>query len=312
MTTHHWQHDFERWIEDGTALSTRRAYQRDVTYYWRWVNKHFDEAEHYPTTVENVLQFCLYHIDNDSPYPLKLSTLRRYLASLSIKHKEHGVENPTTDGKVRLLLRRAKAAKQEQANKKAAITLNILNALLTTCENDLTGVRDKAILLLGFAAGGRRRTEIANIRIEDLEKTKDGYLLTIKRSKTDQTGKGFIVPVFGQAACALKGWLIKSGLRAGPLFRGIKSNDTFYDAISPRTINLIVKRRIKIIGLNPENFGAHSLRAGFITESSNQGINLTEAMMLSGHKSIKVAQGYCRETNLQTNKASRLIKSHFN
>ena len=306
-TTPQWQHDFERWIEDGTAKSTRRAYQRDVAYYWRWIKTHFNEDESYPTTVEHVLQFCLYHIDSHSPSPLKLSTLKRYLASLSIKHKEHGVDNPTTDGKVRLLLRRAKTAKQEQAQKKDAITLDILNALVATCDTTITGIRDKTILLVGFAAGGRRRAEIANIRIEDLNKTKDGYLLTIRKSKTDQNGEGFTVPVFGQAALALNAWLIKSGLRTGPLFRGIKSNDAFYDAISARTINLIVKRRIKMIGLNPESFGAHSLRAGFITESSHQGINLTEAMMLSGHKSLKIAQGYCRETNLQTNKASRLI-----
>jgi len=306
-TTPQWQQDFERWIEDGTSASTRRAYQRDVHYYWHWVKTHFDIVEHYPTSIEHVLQFCLYHIDSHSPCPLKLSTLRRYLASLSIKHKEHGVMSPTAHGKVRLLLRRAKAAKQEHTDKKAAITLDILNALIATCDSSVTGIRDKAILLVGFSAGGRRRAEIVNIRVEDLNKTKDGYLLTIQKSKTDQTGKGFIVPVFGQAAFALKAWLIKSGLRSGPLFRGIKPNDDFYEAISPRTINLIVKRRIKMIGLNPESFGAHSLRAGFITESSNQGINLTEAMMLSGHKSIKVAQGYCREINLQTNKASHLL-----
>jgi len=306
-TTTKWQQDYDRWIEDGISASTRRAYKRDIAYYWSWIKEHHNEDICYPASSDAVLQFCLYHIDINSPYPLKLSTLRRYLASLSVAHKELGHPSPTTNPKVKMLLRRARAAKQEQLNKKAAITLDILQALIATCDDSLTDLRDKAVLLVGFAAGGRRRSEIVSIQLDDLKLIQEGYTLTIRRSKTDQLGDGHTVPLYGKAAVALKTWLVKSGIRKGPLFRGIKPNNDLYDAISPRTINLIVKRRIKMIGLNPESFGAHSLRAGFITESSVQGINLTEAMMLSGHKSIKVAQGYCRETNLQTNKASRLI-----
>ena len=302
-----WEQDFNQWIESGTSQSTRRAYIRDVIYYWHWINAQYKEEEHYPASPERIIQFCLFHIDPNSPQPLKLSTIRRYLSSLSIRHKELGVHNPITHPQVKLLLRRAKAAKQEQPNKKSAITLDILEALINTCDDSITGLRDKTILLVGFAAGGRRRSEIANLCVEDLEQVENGYILTIKKSKTDQFGKGHRVPVYGRAATALKAWIIKSGIRKGHIFRGIKSNNSLYEKISPRTINLIVKRRIEIMGLNPGHFGAHSLRAGFLTESSHQGINLTEAMMLSGHKSIKVAQGYCQDNYFQNNKASQLI-----
>ena len=302
-----WEQDFNQWIENGTSSSTRRAYNRDVIYYWRWVNTHYKEEERYPTSAERIIQFCLSHIDPNSPQPLKLSTIRRYLSSLSIRHKELGVNNPTNHPKVKILLRRAKAAKQEQPNKKDAITLDILGALINTCDDSLTDTRDKAVLLVGFSAGGRRRSEISSLCIEDLELVDDGYILTIKKSKTDQFGKGLRVPVYGKAAIALKTWLIKSGIRKGAVFRGIKANNELYGAISPRTINLIVKRRIEMIGLNPEHFGAHSLRSGFLTETSHQGINLSEAMMLSGHSSIKVAQSYCRDNYFKSNKASHLI-----
>lgn len=302
-----WQDDYDHWIEEGTAASTRRAYSRDVNYFWGWMKTHLHEDEHYPVSVEHLLQFCLYHIHETSPSPLKLSSLRRYLSSISLMHMDKGVNNPTRSEKLKLLLRRAKAAKQEQPNKKAAITLAILKAMIETCDESLTGIRDKAVLLVGFASGGRRRSEITEFNVEDLTPVDDGYLITLKKSKTDQQGEGKTVPIYGDAATALKVWLVKSGLRKGPLFRGIKSNDTFYDAISPRTINLIVKRHIKKIGLNAVEFGAHSLRAGFITESSHQGINLTEAMMLSGHKTIKIAQGYCHDNSLHANKASHLV-----
>ena len=302
-----WQDDYDHWIEEGTATSTRRAYSRDVTYFWVWMKKQLNEKEHYPVSSEYLIQFCLYHINANSPSPLKLSTIRRYLSSLSLMHMDKGMENPTRSEKLKLLLRRAKAAKKEQPNKKAAITLDILKSMINTCDESLTGIRDKAILLVGFASGGRRRSEITEFNVEDLTLVDDGYLIELKKSKTDQEGEGKTVPVFGDAATALKVWLVKSGLRQGPLFRGIKSNDTFYNAISPRTINLIVKRHIKMIGLNADEFGAHSLRAGFISESSHQGINLTEAMMLSGHRSIKVAQGYCQANKHQHNKASHLL-----
>lgn len=303
-----WEQEFNNWIDKGTSSSTRRARKRDVRYFWNWLKMHHHEDEVYPARVEHILQFCLYHIKEDSPYPLKLSTVRRYLDSLSVIHSEQGLQSPTQNPKVKMLLRRAKAAKKEKPNKKAAITLDILKALIETCDDSLIGIRDKAILLMGFASGGRRRSEITQFHTENLQLVDDGYLITIHKSKTDQQCEGQTVPVFGEAACALKTWLLKSGLRQGPLFRGIKPNDLFYKGISGRTINLIVKRRITLIGLNPDEFGAHSLRAGFLSESSYQGINLTEAMMLSGHKSIKTAQGYCRDNQFTHNKASHLLK----
>lgn len=302
-----WEQDFERWIESGISQSTKRARHRDVIFYWKWVKTHHNEDESYPAKVEHILQFCLYHIKDDSPYPLKLSTLRRYLGSLSVIHTEQGLQSPTQNPKVKILLRRAKAAKKEKPNKKAAITLDILKALLETCDDSLMGIRDKAILLVGFASGGRRRSEISQFNVEDLHVVEDGYLITMNTSKTDKNCEGKTLPIFGEAAHALKIWLIKSGLRQGPLFRGIKPDNSFYPTISGRTINLIVKRRIALMGLNPDDFGAHSLRAGFLTESSHQGINLTEAMMLSGHRSYSIAQGYCRDNIFRNNKASYLV-----
>lgn len=301
-----WEQEFNEWVTNGTSKSTRRAYNRDVAYFWKWVKNNLKQDKSYPATTEQVIQFCLYHIDINSPYPLKLSTLRRYLSSVSIRHSELGLISPSIHPKVKVLLRRARAAKKESPSKKEAITVDILNLLSETCDQSYNGTRDKAILLVGFSAGGRRRSEIINFNYEDLKIVEKGYLLNVKSSKTDQFGDGLVAPIYGHAAVALKCWLVKSGIRKGPLFRGIKPNNTFYDSISARTINLIVKRRIKMIGLNPDHYGAHSLRSGFLTESARQGINISEAMLLSGHKSIKTAQGYCRTNKIENNKASFL------
>ena len=88
--------------------------------------------------------------------------------------------------------------------------------------------------------------------------------------------------------------LPKSGISKGHVFRGIKRNDSLNEKITGKTINDIVKRRIKLIGLNPDNYGAHSLRSGFITECIEQGISLEQAMRFSGHRSRNIAHKYYR------------------
>lgn len=290
-----WQADFDKWIEDGTAISTRRAYDRDIAYFWSWVSQHLTLKENtYPVTPEVVIRFCLYHLSEQSPKRLKVSTLRRYLSSVSVGHKEAGFASPTTNAQVKLLLKRAKAARVERPQQKAAITRDILDKMLATCDNTLIGVRDRALLLVAFCSGGRRRSEIANLTTQDITKTKDGYLITLAKSKTDQQADGFSVPITGEAALALKQWLLKSGIREGKLFRGIKSDLTLYPSISGTSIYKIVKKRIKLIGLDETLYSAHSLRAGFITESVNSGKTIFEAMQYSGHRDPETAQSYIR------------------
>jgi len=317
-----YQTQYDQLIQAGTAQSTRRAYSRDTRYFFAWLKASLNQDEHYPVTVETVCRFILDHV-NGLPTdveqslrhkkrkmtdgPLKISTIRRYLVSLSVAHAEHGVPSPTLDTRVKLLLRRAAAAKPHMPHQKSAITLDILKQLISMCDDSLRGRRDKAILLVGFASGGRRRSELSNMCIEDLEKVDEGYLMHIRQSKTDQEGQGHTVPVFGEAAVALSEWLVKSGIRAGYLFRGIKPNDSFFKKLSGHGINEMLKNRIKAIGLNKEAFGAHSLRAGFITEAGRNGFNLKDAMQLSGHANSEVARKYYRATQLLHNPSAKLI-----
>lgn len=290
-----WRADFDLWIEKGTAPSTRRAYDRDITYFWQWAEENLSIYKStYPVTPEVIIQFCLYHLNENSTKRLKVSTLRRYLASVSVAHKEAGFNSPTTNEQVKLLLKRAKAARIERPIQKAAITRDILDKLLATCDNTLLGVRDRALLLVAFCSGGRRRSELVNLEVNDLEQTKEGYLLTLKKSKTDQEADGFTVPVTGEAAIALKQWLLKSGIREGRLFRGIKSDITLYPGITGTGVYKMIKKRIRMIGLDENIYSAHSLRAGFITESVNNGKTLYETMQYSGHRDPETAQSYIR------------------
>lgn len=317
-----WQKTFNAIIEAGTAKSTRRAYKRDLTYIEGWNELTFGTALTLPVSEAVVIRFVLDHVDTMNmdvetalittglkrqPGPLKISTLRRYLSTLSVIHQTAGFESPTHSPRVKLLLRRVRNARQEQPKKKAAITKSILNDLISTCSDDLRGIHDAALLCVGFATGGRRRSELASLQIEDLEKIDNGYLLHLRRSKTDQGGNGRVLPVLGMAAWRLNRWLLKSGLRQGNLFRGISKSDTLTRSITGRTINSIIKRRAELAGLDPTCFGAHSLRAGFLTEAARRGTPLGDAMELSGHRSQEIAGGYYRAATLTENPAARLL-----
>ena len=294
-----WQSTFDSFIDAGTSASTKRAYSRDANYFWSWVKLHLDQDESYPTTVDSILAFCVYHVAPESPRPLKVKTLRRYLAMLSVAHALHGLDSPTKNPKVKLLLRRIKSAKKEQSIGKAPITKDILDDMVNTCNASLGGCRDKALLLLAFYGGGRRRQELSDMRADDLTITPEGYLLNIVKSKTDQQADGLTVPLTGETALAVKTWLLQSGIREGKLFRGLKPGNTLHKGITGKAINNMVKRRIKKIGLNEKHFGAHSLRAGFMTTMTQNGMSIHEAMLYSGHKDIKTAQHYVRLPELK-------------
>lgn len=317
------QQAYQATLLAGTARSTRRAYERDVRYFWAWAKHALTLPLRYPVSLETVLRFILDHAGHMDPVleqqlvskglrtrtgPLRVRTIRRYLASLSVAHSSRGFESPMSSSQVSLLLRRLQRV---QANlptrRKAAITAPMLKEMVATCENNLRGCRDKAILLVGFAAGGRRRSELVSLQVEDLKKIEGGYLLHLRASKTDPGGQGLEVPVLGEAAKALSTWLVRSGLRQGHLFRGIGRDGKLNDGISGRTINRIVKRRAEKAGLDAHALGAHSLRSGFITESGRQGAALGDAMALSGHRNNEVALGYYRDGELLANPAARLL-----
>jgi len=308
------QNRIDSLIQAGTAENTRRAYASDIKRFWAWADQTLGIQTIYPIQVNVILQFIMDHLPlDDNEQILKISTIQRYLASISVYHQEHGHPTPTTDPQAKLLLRRAKRALANQRpNKKAPITIEILQRLLAACDpNTLRGLRDRTILSLGFSCGGRRRDELAHLQYNDLTKTSDGYLLTISRSKTDQEQRGLTVPVTGQAVTYLDAWLLASGIRKGYLFRGIKPNGELNKGIDGRTINRIVKHYIEKIGLDPDLYGGHSLRAGFLTSTAELNIPLHQAMELSGHKDMSIASSYVHSTGLQQNPALNLLEQRL-
>lgn len=119
---------------------------------------------------------------------------------MSSVKQEHGGKSILAQPQIRLLLRRARLAKagKNAPEKKDAITLDILNQLVASCGNRIHDVRDKALLYVGFAFGGHRRSELTKLRVEDITLVDKHIVIRIRKSKTDQAGDGFEVPLFGK------------------------------------------------------------------------------------------------------------------
>jgi integrase len=205
----------------------------------------------------------------------------------------------------------------------------VLDRLLATCRSDrLADTRDLAILLLAFASGGRRRSEVARLRVEQLSDeapvpldpqnaqspTLPCVAIQLGRTKTSVADEAGRVVLVGPPVAALREWLERADIGKGPIFRSkgpiFRAIDRWEAveerALTPQSINLIVTRRCALAGLEAKEFSAHGLRSGYLTEAAPQGVALPEAMQQSQHRSVQQAAGYYNEAERSLGKAVRL------
>ena len=252
-------------------------------------------------------------------------TVRRRLTSWSILTRWRGLKGSFSDPSLKSALRLAvrAAARPRQRKSKKAVTGDVLAKLLAACAGDrLVDVRDHALLLMAFASGGRRRSEVANLRTEDLVDEEPVRTdptdanspplpcLTIHlgRTKTSTADDDEHVMLIGRPVTALKQWLAEAGIDSGAVFRKIDQwGNVDRRGLTPQSVNLILKARAKQAGLDPAAFSAHGLRSGYLTEAANRGIPLPEAMQQSLHKSVTQAASYYNNADRKNGRAARLF-----
>lgn len=327
-------------LAEAASANTTRSYATALRYWAAWFRARYAQPLALPVPEATVIQFIVDHmarrprsgLANDLPAavdrvlvaagvkarlgPLKLSTVVHRVAVLSRAHVlRKAAPNPCEQPSVRHLLsrgRRAAVKRGERPRKKTAITRTELEAMLATCDDSLEGIRDRAILLFGFASGGRRRSEIAAADMSSLTRAgADAFLFRLEHSKTQQSGAtpGTAVdkPIVDIAAQALQTWLDAAGIKEGPIFRRLWRR-RLGPALSPAAIAAIVQRRAGRAGVKGD-FGAHSLRSGFVTEAGRQGIPLPDVMAMTGHTSVPTVLGYFQSGTATNNPAARLLSS---
>ncbi|CAK0765663.1 Tyrosine recombinase XerD [Gammaproteobacteria bacterium] len=231
-----------------------------------------------------------------------VSTIERRLVTINYLHQSSGFESPTKARVVLDTVRGIKRVKGTAQNKKTPLTAARIKESVSHCSNTLAGLRDRALLLLGFA-GAFRRSELVRLTVEDLQETKDGYKVIIKKSKTDQTGEGQTIAIMNggnlRVVTAVKDWLKASGIKTGAIFRSVSRYKRIgKSALTDRSVANIVKKYADAAGLDPTLFSGHSLRSGCITSAAESGASILKMMEVSRHKSVDELIGYVRSAEL--------------
>jgi integrase len=216
------------------------------------------------------------------------------------------------------------ADRRPRRKSERAIVRNVLNEVLARCyERTLAGCRDRALLLVAFASGGRRRSEIARLKVEDVIEEAPVpadpadprgpqlrcYSLELGRTKTTETADRARVKLVGIPADALRAWLKAGQIRNGPVFRRIDRWERVSDRpLSPLGVNYIVKQCLKRAGHDPKAYSAHGLRAGFLTQAAKDGVPLPEAMRQSQHRSVQQVANYYNDAEAELSRGARIME----
>lgn len=284
-------------VEASKAPSTRRAYQHDWQDFTAWCDeRRLPGLPADPSTV------AWYISDLASRYTV--STITRRLASISQAHQLAGYSTPTQTAIVRTTMqgiRRTLGSAQKQV---APAVTETIRAMVRALPDGLLGQRDRALLLLGFA-GAFRRSELVSLDVADLQFLPEGLVVTLRRSKTDQEGRGTSKAIpMGQWAetCpvrALKTWLKAANITKGPIFRAVdRYGHISQNHLNDRTVARVVKRSAAAAGFDPDMFSGHSLRAGLATSAAGAGVSELDIAEQTGHKSSRALRGYIRRGKL--------------
>lgn len=334
----HAQEAAAAFIAAGTAVNTVRSYRSALAYWSAWLQLRYGRAlGDAPLPGAVAVQFVLDHLarplaDGGWKYllptsidaalvaarvktklgPLAFNTVSHRLAVLGKWHRINEWDSPTEAPALKTLLREARKAQSRQGvsvRKKTAIVREPLQMLLATCDDGVRGIRDRALLLLAWSGGGRRRSEVVGLQMDDVRRLDaDTWLYTLGTTKTDTGGIRREKPLRGPAAVALAAWLTVAPAESGPLFRRLyKGGKVGKTGLSGDQVARIVQRRAKLAGLEGD-WAAHSLRSGFVTEAGRQGVPLGEVMAMTEHRSVGTVMGYFQTGSLLSSHATRLLE----
>jgi integrase len=243
---------------------------------------------------------------------LKPATLGHRLAAISKAHSSAGYESPASmrHAAVSEVLKGIRRTKGVAQDRKAPLLAAQLIRALATMRTDLLGLRDRALLLVGFS-GAFRRSELVALDVSDVQISEDGLTVTLRRSKTDQEGTGRKIGIpRGSSAetCplrALQAWLAAANIAEGPLFRSVNRHGRIGERLSAKRVATVVKQAAAAVSLDAKSFAGHSLRAGLVTSAAIAGRSDRSIMNTTGHRSVAMVQRYVRDAQLFRDNAAQ-------
>jgi site-specific recombinase XerD len=291
------------------ADNTRAAYRSAVRAWCAWCDSH--DVTPLPGSPRDVAAFLAAGRDRGQAG----NTLKLRAAAIRFLHRAAGLPSPTDTAEVSETMAGIRRDAPNPRKKRAA-TLTVLREILAPISEDFPGIRDRALLLVGFA-GALRRSELAGILLSDLERTDHGYELTLKRTKGAQTESVLVPLPYGRTELcpvrALARWLELAAIAEGPVFRRIWLPPAVPDGaaggppprpaigtepLTPRSIARIVQARAAAAGFAGHEFGGHSLKRGALTTGMQAGAHAAQLKRLGRHKSFDVLGEYLEFGNI--------------
>jgi site-specific recombinase XerD len=299
-------------LKSSKANNTLRAYKSDFNDFGLFcVQNGFKSLPSEPKIVSLYLTYL-------STKGIKMSTLKRRLVSIGVIHRLKGLYLDTKHPSIIENIMGIKRRKGSIQKSKKPLLINSLKAIIDVIDQqnkeEIKKFRDRSIILIGFS-GGFRRNEIVSLDYEDLDFVTEGLRINLRRSKTDQFGKGFVkgLPYFDNAqycpVVSLKKWIEISKITSGSLFRRFSKGSKLLDKrLTDQTVALLIKEYLKIAGIDSKNYSGHSLRSGFATSAAESGAEERNIMAMTGHKSTEMVRRYIKEANIFKNNALNKIK----
>tara|TARA_B100000767_G_scaffold156919_2_gene147530 strand:+ start:177 stop:1112 length:936 start_codon:yes stop_codon:yes gene_type:complete len=286
-------------LKNSKSVNTLRAYESDYKDFSIFcVKNNFSSLPADP----KIIALYLTHLSETC----KFSTLKRRIASISVIHKLKDHYLDTNHPIIRENLLGIKRLKGSNQKAKKPILINDLKLIIDVINKakikENKKLRDKALILVGFA-GGFRRSELVALEDEDIEFVREGVKIFVKRSKTDQSGEGMTkaIPSFSNALYCpvvhLQNWIFELKNSKGKVF-----------SISDKSVALIIKKYANLAGLDGNKYAGHSLRSGFATATAEAGAEERNIMAMTGHKTTQMVRRYIHEANLFKNNALNKIK----
>ena len=299
-------------LQSSKANNTIRAYKSDFNDFGLFCAKNgFKSLPSKP----KIISLYLTHLSSKDA---KISTIKRRLVSIGVIHRLKGHYLDTKHPSIIENIMGIKRRKGSIQKGKKPLLINNLKLLINVIDEDnhdeVVRLRNRSIILIGFS-GGFRRNELVSLDFDDLDFVSEGLKINLKRSKTDQFGEGSVkgLPYFDNSrycpVLSLKKWIEVSNIDSGPLFRRFsKGSKLTKNRLTDQTVALLIKKYLKLAGIDSKNYSGHSLRSGFATSAAESGAEERSIMAMTGHKSTEMVRRYIKEANLFKNNALNRIK----
>lgn len=290
-------------VDGAYAPSTMRAIRGDWGRFSTWCQA--QNCQSIPADPDRIVQY-ISHMSTTK----KIATIRKALASIGHVHQTEGHQNPTGSRTVKMAIRKLEMEQGERQRQAKGLTIEVIKAIQKVADPEaIRDIRDLAMIMMAYDTMARR-SELVRLDMCDISYKVDGSAtILIRRSKTDQTGKGSIRYVSASTVIHVNKWYIRMGeYKEGPIWRGIYNTGKVLGRLSDAGVCRAIKRMVERAGFDPVGYSGHSCRIGAAQDQAAAGISLVAIQQAGGWRSPGMPARYAEGIEASRGGAAQLAR----